>query len=165
MLASLLGGGVEVRLLLCEGQQSLGHPVWQPIWQLQGVIRAERLQVRIYRPEKGALPTLHSKMWCSDGEVYYGGSFNFSRNALVLEKHLVVVRKPETVRAHEGRFLDLWERADGIVVEEAMREYGERFREIWNRTGVRIMGALPAVSESPLASPGKSSRAASKSIA
>ena len=110
------------------------------------------------------LPTLHSKMWCSDGEVYYGGSFIFSRNALALEEHLVVVRKPEAVRAHEGRFLDLWERADGLVVEEAMREHERRFGEFWNRTDVQTMGALPAVSESPLASPGRSSGAASESI-
>ena len=130
MLASLLGRGVEVRLLLCEGQLSLSHPVWQAIWQLQGVIRAECLQVRIYRPGEGVLPTLHSKMWCSDGEVYYGGSFNFSRNALALEDHLAVVRKPEAVRAHEGRFLDWWERADGLAVEEAMREHEKTIRRI-----------------------------------
>ena len=77
----------------------------------------------------------------------------------------MVVRKPEAVRAHEGRFLDLWERADGLVVEEAMREHEKRFGEFWSRTNVRIMGALPAVAESPRASPGKSSRAASESIA
>ena len=82
---------MEVRLLLCEGQQSLGRSSRQAIWQLLGVVGAERLQVRIYRPEAGALPTLHSKIWGSDGEVYYGGSFNFSRNAPILEEHLVVV--------------------------------------------------------------------------
>ena len=164
MLASLLGKGVDVRLLLCEGQQSLGHPTWQAIWQLQGVVGAECLQVRIYRPEAGALPTLHSKMRCSDGEVYYGGSFNFSRNALILEEHLVVVRKPEAVRAHEGWFLGLWEQADGRAGEEELREHEGRFREFWNRTDVQIMGALPAVSESPLASPGRSSGAPSESI-
>ena len=167
------------------------------------------MQIRVYRPETGALPTLHSKTWCADGEVYYGGSFNFSRNAPILEEHLVVVRKPEAVRAHEGWFLGLWERADGRAGEEVLREHEERFRAFWNRTDVQIvgeewlqleqlraqeepkedpprsppahrqprpqgslaildgssagtdeMGALPAVSESPLASPGRSSGAA-----
>ena len=117
MLASLLGRGIGVRLLLCEGQKGPSGSSQHGIWKLPGVVGAEHLQVRIYRPETGALPTLHSKIWCSDGEVYFGGSFNFSRNSPILEEHLVVVRKPEAVRVHESWFQDLWDQADERAIK------------------------------------------------
>ena len=58
-----------------------------------------------YCPGTGAFSALHAKTWCADGEVYFGGSFNFSRNAAVNnEEHLIAIRDPGAVRVHEGWF-------------------------------------------------------------
>jgi phosphatidylserine/phosphatidylglycerophosphate/cardiolipin synthase-like enzyme len=191
VLANLLGRGVKVRLLLCKNQ--MRNPSctnqYETIVKLFGVAGAQHLQVRAYCPGTGAFSALHAKSWCADGEVYFGGSFNFSRNAAVNnEEHLIAIRDPGAVRVHEGWFQDLWDKADVLTVEEAsallVKQKATKEAKKLSRSpsvprqpraegslaildgGGASAGtdALPAVSESPLASPGRSSRAASESI-
>ena len=138
----------------------------------------------------GAFSALHAKTWCADGEVYFGGSFNFSRNAAANnEEHLIALRDPGAVRVHEGWFQDLWNKADVLTVEEAsallVKQKATKEAKKLSRnpsvhrqprpegsgaildggtTAADDMSALPAVSESPLAPPGRSSGAANESI-
>ena len=130
---------------------------------------------------------MHAETWCADGEVYFGGSFNFMRNAATQkEERLVVVRKPEAVRVQEGWFQDLWDKADVQTVEAVSvlmeklkaqkeakkgpsrslsaqrqpRRQGSAALLDGSSAGADELRALPAVSESPSASPGRSPRAA-----
>ena len=189
VLANLLGRGVEVRLLICKSQMKNPSCTSQheTIVKLFGVAGAQHLQVRAYSPGTGAFSALHAKTWCADGEVYFGGSFNFTRNAATHnEEHLVVVRKPEAVRVQEGWFQDLWDKADVQTVEDVAvlmeklkaqkeakkgpsrslsaqrqpRRQGSAALLDGSSAGADELRALPAVSESPLASPGRSPRAA-----
>ena len=130
------------------------------------------------------------KTWCADGEVYFGGSFNFSKNAANNnEEHVIALRDPDAVRVHEGWFQDLWDKADEVTVEEVSAQWVKQkatkeakklsrspsvHRQPRAEGSLAILdggsasadtGELPAVSESPLASPGRSSRAASESLA
>ena len=193
VLANLLGRGVKVRLLLCKGQMKNPSCTnqYETTVKLFGVSGAQHLLVRAYCPGAGAFSALHAKTWCVDGEVYFGGSFNFSRNvAANKEEHLIALRDPGAVRVHEGWFQDLWDKADVLTVEEVsallVKQKATKEAKKLSRSpsvhrqprpegslaildggsaGADDMGALPAVSESPLASPGRSSRAASESIA
>ena len=158
--------------------------------KLFGVSGAQHLLVRAYCPGTGAFSALHAKTWCADGEVYFGGSFNFSKNAANNnEEHLIALRDPDAVRVHEGWFQDLWDKADEVTVEEGSAQWVKQKatkeakklsrspsvpRQPRADGGLAILDgggasagtdALPAVSESPLASPGRSSRAAGESIA
>ena len=159
----------------------------ETIVKLFGVSCAQHLKVRASSPGTGAFSALHAKTWCADGEVYFGGSFNFTRNAATHnEEHLVVVRKPEAVRVQEGWFQDLWDKADVQTVEDVAvlmeklkaqkeakkgpsrslsaqrqpRRQGSAALLDGSSAGADELRALPAVSESPLASPGRSPRAA-----
>ena len=103
---------------------------------------------------------------------------------------MVALRGPGAGRVHERWFQDLWDKADVLTVEEVsallVKQKATKEAKQLSRTlsvhrqpraegslaildggsaGADEMGALPAVSESPLASPGRSSRAASESIA
>ena len=86
----------------------------------------------------------------------------------------MVVGKPEAVRVQEGWFQDLWDKADVQTVEDVavlMEKLKARkeakkgpSRSMSAQRRPRRQGsaalALPAVSESPLSSPGRSPRAA-----
>ena len=92
MLAGLLAKGVEIRLLLCEfvhHDQQKCRDTQRALWVLFGASGAEGLRVRFARPKHGAFPMLHSKTWCADGEVHFGGSFDFHKTHFSLEDDLV----------------------------------------------------------------------------
>ena len=98
----------------------------------------------------------------------------------------MVVRKPEAVRVQEGWFQDLWDKADVQIVEDVSvlmeklkaqkeakkgpsrslsaqrqpRRQGSAALLDGSSAGADELRALPAVSESPLSSPGRSPRAA-----
>jgi hypothetical protein len=102
------------------------------------------------------------------------------------EEHLIAIRDPGAVRVHEGWFQDLWDKAGVLTAEEVSallvkqkarkeakkqlsrspsvhrqpRPQGSLAILDGSSAGTDEMGALPAVSESPLASPGRSSGAA-----
>ena len=100
VLANLLGRGVKVRLLLCKGQMKNPSCTnqYETIVKLFGVSGAQHLLVRAFCPGTGAFSALHAKTWCADGEVYFGGSFNFSRNAAAhKEERLIALRDPGAV--------------------------------------------------------------------
>ena len=152
---------------------------YETIVKLFGVSGAQHLLVRAYCPGTGAFSALHAKTWCADGEVYFGGSFNFSWNAAANnEERLIAIRDPGAVRVHEGWFQDLWDKADVLTVEEVsallVKQKATKEAKKLSRSpsvhrqprpegslaildggsaGADEMGALPAVSESPLASP------------
>ena len=83
VLSSLLGRSVELRLLLCKNQMKNPSCTNQheTIAKLFGGAGSQYLQVKAYNPNYGLFSALHAKTWCADGEVYFGGSFNFSRRA------------------------------------------------------------------------------------
>ena len=130
MLAGLLAKGVEVRLLLCEfvhHDPRMCRDTQRALWVLLGAPGAEGLRVRLARPRHGVFPMLHSKTWCADGEVHFGGSFAFHRNHSSFEDDLVVIRDPLLVRAREDHFRGLWNQAYGRVAEAVPSEYRSRW--------------------------------------
>jgi hypothetical protein len=130
----LLAKGIEVRLLLCEfvhHDPPKCRDTQHALWVLFGAPGAERLRVRLVRPKHGVFPTLHSKTWCADGEVYYGGSFAFRRNHFSFKVDLVVIRDPLLVRTREKRFRELWDQAPCRVAETVLSECRSRFCRIW----------------------------------
>ena len=92
----------------------------------------------------------------------------------------MVSRDPDAVRVHEGWFQDLWDKAEVLTVEGVTQQMEELKRQKEARrspsaqrqprrqnsaarldgsgAGADALRALPAVSESPLASPGESPR-------
>ena len=114
---------------------------------LFGASGAEGLRVRLARPKHGAVPILHSKTWCADGEVHFGGSFAFHRNHFSFEDDLVVIRDPLLVRACEERFRGLWDQAYGRVAEAVLREYRSRFRGIWYPADGPLAAMSPLVAD------------------
>ena len=140
----LLAKGVEIHLLLCD----FAHPMPQcvdtqrALWVLLGAPGAEGLRVRLARPRHGAFQVLRSKTWCADGEVYYGGSFDFSGSRSSPGCNLVVIRDLPIVRTREAYFRTLWNEAYGQVAKKVLAEHRSRFREIWYPT------------DGPLADPG-----------
>ena len=92
----------------------------------------------------------------------------------------MVLRDPDAVRVHEGWFQDLWDKAEVLTVEGVTQQMEELKKQKEARrspsvqrqprrqnsaarldgsgAGADALRALPAVSESPLASPGESPR-------
>ena len=63
---------------------------------------------------------LHAKTFAIDGQVYIGGSANFTNNSCNSEENLVVVRDEKVVFDYMNWFDALWTSAESSVVEDAL---------------------------------------------
>ena len=119
VMSYLLRNGRSIKLLLDANQMKNPSCARQlnTVQELFETAGSNLLEVKSFSPKAG-FSALHAKTWCIDGQVYIGGSFNFTKNAdLSNEEHLVVVRDPPLVDKHERWFDDLWNKAGHVTKE------------------------------------------------
>ena len=70
-------------------------------------------EIRAIRPDNDAkYGIMHAKTWLIDGEIYVGGSCNFTNNSLMNNiEHCVVMKLDHIVTTYLEWFETLWPRA------------------------------------------------------
>ena len=58
--------------------------------------------------ERGRYAILHAKSFVFDGQVYMGGSANFTNNACVSEENLLILKDQQIISDHLAWFEALW---------------------------------------------------------
>ena len=113
-LAAKQRAGVKVRVLIDYGQHRKPSCVNQPA-------RVQELQewgveFETYRPPAGDKSCMHVKSWVCDGEVFIGGSVNFTRNGIENNvEHLIITKDEESITAYLEWFERLWLEATVIT--------------------------------------------------
>ena len=65
--------------------------------------------IRTYNPGMGKYSSMHAKTWLCDGQVYMGGSCNFTNNSLSNNaENLLIVTDPDFIADYVCWFEDLW---------------------------------------------------------
>merc|ERR1712039_774079 len=84
------GSGVQVRVLLDEGQHKRPSSKQQPV--RVRTLQEWGVQFRLYSPAgRGRHAVMHAKSWCIDGSTLVGGSPNFTSNGLEHSEELMFV--------------------------------------------------------------------------
>ena len=84
------GSGVQVRVLLDEGQQKKPSSKQQPA--RVRTLQEWGVQFRLFSPTgRGRHAVMHAKSWCIDGCTLIGGSPNFTSNGLECSEELMIV--------------------------------------------------------------------------
>ena len=66
-------------------------------------------EFKTYRPPVGDFSAMHAKSWVCDGEVYLGGSVNFTPNGINRnEEHLLIIKEAEVITTYLEWFEQLW---------------------------------------------------------
>jgi phosphatidylserine/phosphatidylglycerophosphate/cardiolipin synthase-like enzyme len=74
------------------------------------------IEFKTYRPPVGHYSAMHPKSWVCDGEVYLGGSVNFTSNGVNRnEEHLLIIKDEEVVTTYLEWFERLWFAGRGVV--------------------------------------------------
>ena len=67
------------------------------------------IEFKTYRPPVGEYGSMHAKSWVCDGEVYLGGSVNFTMNGINRnEEHLLIIKDEEVVMTYLEWLEPLW---------------------------------------------------------
>ena len=113
---------VQIRILLDKGQflrKKSSKDQAEKVRSLQewGV------EFKMYQPPGSLYGCLHAKTWVCDGQIYVGGSANFTRNSLTNSQENVVIIKldPESdtvIAPYLVWFEELWAIAEGLGEEQ-----------------------------------------------
>ena len=111
ILIGLLRRGVRIRILLDRGQ--VLHPSSGRQKERVSALLDNGAEVRAIRPDNDAkYGIMHAKTWLIDGEIYVGGSCNFTNNSLMNNiEHCVVMKLDHIVTTYLEWFETLWPRA------------------------------------------------------
>ena len=67
------------------------------------------------KPEGGSFASLHAKTWVCDGEVYLGGSSNFTNNSMTNNiENLLVVKSEPVITKYMEWFERVWAIAEEV---------------------------------------------------
>ena len=121
-MIGLLRKGVRVRILLDKSQVLLPSSGRQR--ERVSALLDNGSEVRGIRPDNDAkYGIMHAKTWLIDGEIYMGGSCNFTNNSLTNNiEQCIVMKLDHVVTTHLQWFEELWARATDyadILVEQA----------------------------------------------
>ena len=113
-----------MRIVLCK-RQALSPSSRRQEERVRSIIQ-EGAQVRVCDPDNGSkFGVMHAKTWLIDGEIYIGGSSNFTDNSLMNSiENCVVVKQEEFVATYLDWFEGLWARAEDYSQVLAMRAAG-----------------------------------------
>ena len=80
-------------------------------------------EFKMIKPQGGMYSAMHAKTWVCDGQVYVGGSANFTRNSLTNNQENVVIIKldPESdtvITPYLVWFEELWAIAEDLDEEQ-----------------------------------------------
>ena len=107
VLQSRLRAGIQVRLLLDEGQHK--KPSCSNQHARVNDLKEWGAAVKTHKPPAGGFASMHAKTWLCDGLVYLGGSCNFTRNSLTNNVENLVIMKSETeAQSYLNWFEELW---------------------------------------------------------
>ena len=71
---------------------------------------------KMFRPLGAGFPCVHAKTWVCDGEVYIGGSANFTNNSLKNSLENVLIIKDETmITQYLEWFENLWSISEEVA--------------------------------------------------
>ena len=108
------GSGVQVRILLDEGQQKKPSSKQQPM--RVRTLQEWGVQFRLYSPQgRGRYAVMHAKSWCIDGSILVGGSPNFTSNGLEQSEELMFIIESD-------------------AREDIMTSYLEWFENLWGQS-------------------------------
>ena len=63
--------------------------------------------------------SVHAKTWVCDGQVYVGGSANFTRNSLTnSQENVVIIKSDSVITSYLVWFEELWALAEEIDEEQ-----------------------------------------------
>ena len=69
----------------------------------------------MHKPPGAGFATLHAKTWCCDGEVYLGGSVNFTRKSVENSfENLVIVKDVPVITKYMEWFESIWAVAEEL---------------------------------------------------
>ena len=107
VLAGRRRSHVRVRILLDEAQWVKPSCSGQP--SRISELLEWGVEFKTYRPPRGDFSCMHVKSWLCDGEVYLGGSVNFTTNGVRKnEEHLLVAKDENLVATYLEWFEQLW---------------------------------------------------------
>ena len=107
VLQSRLRAGIQVRLLLDEGQHK--KPSCSNQHARVNDLKEWGAAVKTHKPPAGGFASMHAKTWLCDGLVYMGGSCNFTRNSLTNNVENLIILKSETeAQSYLNWFEELW---------------------------------------------------------
>ena len=125
ILLGLLRRNIRVRLLLDKSQ--VVSPSSSRQKERVKALLDWDAEVRGVRPDNNAkYGIMHAKTWLIDGEIYIGGSSNFTNNSLTNSiEQCIVLRQDHVTATHIEWFEGLWARATDyaqILAEDAAEE-------------------------------------------
>ena len=96
VLAARRRAGVNVLVLLDHGQHLKCSCVNQPARVAE--LMKLGVEFKTYRPPTGDKSCMHVKSWVCDGDVFMGGSVNFTKNGIQSNvEHLIITKDEESI--------------------------------------------------------------------
>ena len=109
---------VQIRILLDKGQFLKKRAIPDQVERLRS-LQEWGVKFKMYKPPGSLYGCMHAKTWVCDGQVYVGGSANFTRNSLTNCQENVVIIKldPESdtvITPYLVWFEELWAIAEDL---------------------------------------------------
>ena len=114
ILESKLRQRVEIRILLDKGQFLKKKSCASQVEKVRA-LQEWGVGFKMYTPPGSLYGSMHAKTWVCDGQVYVGGSANFTRNSLTnSEENVVIIKSDSVIMQYLEWFERLWALAEEI---------------------------------------------------
>ena len=109
---------VQIRILLDKGQFQTKKSCRSQVENVKS-LQNWGVEFKMYKPPGSMYGCLHAKTWVCDGQVYVGGSANFTRNSLTnSQENVVIIKSDCVITSYLEWFEELWGIAEDIDEEQ-----------------------------------------------
>ena len=108
---------VQIRILLDKEQHVAKRSCRSQLEKVKS-LQTWGVEFKMYKPPGSMYGSVHAKTWVCDGQVYVGGSANFTRNSLTnSQDNVVIIKLDSAITSYLEWFEELWAIAEDIDEE------------------------------------------------